>query len=1540
MKKQTSYFKKALVVLMAMIMVFTYMPGMAWADGNSNAEAPESITVELASGLALEDGTLIADVGDEFQFIAKDQNGNTADVKWSVPSYAPGTIDKETGVFKVTSPQSPGSTSYLYVTATSKVDSSVTKQQQFLMRGYKFSPGNKNLTASLSADGQKETSISFSGGVEGHNTWTHTADETIAKLTQDPGKGTQIKFIAYRPGTFEVNVKLDIGNNLEDTANITITGVAVEDADGKQGKTYLEKSTNEPNPKAQLKAWCAEGKKVTAWTSSDDSIAAVDANGLVTANGYGTALISAKDDDGKTGGIKVVVRDSEKPYFENIQFLSSAIKDYSNYKFKPEILEYELEISKYSTSTLTLQNTTLYDAGKYEAVAAYTDIDGDAKEVSVNVNKMTSLPGIPFGTSNIKIILSEKNSPEKKSIYTFKVTRPRDTGKAIKTSGGVVLQPEGRALLTTKYNGQAEGTLLKADENGTVTSGTGFDTSNNARIYLLQANKKFKLALKASTDYAHIRYSTDDGKAWTELPQGGGSTETITVSSSSNVAKVTIQILDDKTYTDNLAADKSGFAEGETTTYVVWVESINANTEAAEILTAECEDGDWYPEFNSNKYSYTITVPAETTEKNLIYTVGKDATVTLKNVEQKPDSEGKYTLPLTISAQTLTITSADGSMVNSYSFKMLKKKAGCPDKVIDFLCIGSQYTNGAGFGGYGIYPEATLAGSPKSLGNFGGYITYYYEDAIQNAPNNKYGIDFYVYGNAFADGGSAAEPGQVYVSKDNKTWYALAGSEHYEDKAIWDYTITYTKGTDGKAYWTDNQGNKIVKTVAKDWPSSQHYYLNDVPNQSSYSYTGLVLKSQEDNTITGTSNTTSWSAETKFGYSDYYRNSNPLGTDVNPYVEKPIQSNGFDISWAVDADGNPVELDDIHYIKVATASNIWAGSFCEKSTEVTAVMRTTPQSDAVGKTEAPTSIVITDGASKKVIKLSDKQQIYKLDLDDMKYISISVDGAGEADNIYVNNQRIAANGAAEGIKVTKEDGEKLVRVIVQNGDKEPLIYLLKLTSNAKKSDDLIDGIKIIAGGTSRTAATKDGKTYTASVGYRINEVSLIPIVDSDTAILINDAEKQETYKLSEGVNTFTVKATKDGKEQIVTLNITKESAPAKTGKINVYFTLLGDSIHGSDGQEHTLKKGGLEIWIKKTSYEVDAPATVLDVFEKALGSKYSFTNDGGNYISKINGLAEFTNGEYSGWMYTLNGTYPDFGVAEQTVKDGDAIVFHYTDNYHSEEASDRWNSGSAVAPAEDVKEVTSDAKAGTTTAPTEVKVSEKTNADGSKTKVAEVKVSADNQKEILKQAKEKKSNEIILVVSSKSVGDATRADVTLDKSFIDSIVKDTDAKLTIKTPFGDKTYTQEELKAMSDAATGSTVTVAIEKAEQPADDNAAKIEKAKSIVKEMKLVARSSKTAKKNVKAVLKNDAKVKASIKELKELGFTVKYRFYRSTKKSASYKSAVTKKTATYTNTVGKKGTKYFYKVQVRVNDENGKLVAKTELKQCKYATRTWTK
>ena len=262
--------------------------------------------------------------------------------------------------------------------------------------------------------------------------------------------------------------------------------------------------------------------------------------------------------------------------------------------------------------------------------------------------------------------------------------------------------------------------------------------------------------------------------------------------------------------------------------------------------------------------------------------------------------------------------------------------------------------------------------------------------------------------------------------------------------------------------------------------------------------------------------------------------------------------------------------------------------------------------------------------------------------------------------------------------------------------------------------------------------------------------------------------------------------------------------------------------------------------------------------------------------------------------------------------------------------------GADAAPESPV-ETTGKAGSAVTTSPAEVKVSGTTGA---------VTVKADNQKEILKQAKEKKSAQVVLVVANSDAKGAEKLELNLEKSFLESLLKDTSAKLVVKTPLGQKTYERDELQKLVNETTGTTVKAEINKdnvdtaAEEPTEENAAKIEKAKSIVKNMKLVARSSKTAKKNIKAVLKSDAKVNASIKELKDLGFTVKYRFYRSTKKAASYKAAVTKKTASYTNTSGKKGTKYFYKVQARVYDENGKLVAKTALKQCKYASRVWTK
>ena len=389
----------------------------------------------------------------------------------------------------------------------------------------------------------------------------------------------------------------------------------------------------------------------------------------------------------------------------------------------------------------------------------------------------------------------------------------------------------------------------------------------------------------------------------------------------------------------------------------------------------------------------------------------------------------------------------------------------------------------------------------------------------------------------------------------------------------------------------------------------------------------------------------------------------------------------------------------------------------------------------------------------------------------------------------------------------------------------------------------------------------------------------------------------------------------------------KPLPPTGTDDIMVYLTVKTDT----------------ETWLEKAPVTVKNDATVYHAFTSGLDAAGMSENGAADgYVKSITKgdvtLAEFDKGKNSGWLYKVNNVLPNVPLTSYRLSDGDEILWYYTVDYKQDPAAGSWT--------EPAKDVVTTGKAGSavTTSPTEVKVSERTSTDGTKEKVAEITVSADNQKEILKQAKDNKSAEIVLNVAKDSVKDATKADIKLDKSFIDSIVKDTNAKLTIKTPFGDKTYTQDELKALSEAATGSTVTVTIEKAaEQPTDDDAVKAEKiakAKKLTASMKLTARTEKTAKKNIKVTVKTNSKTTASLKELKDLGYTVKYRYYRSAKKAASYKSAVTKTTKSYINTAGTKGKMYYYKAQVRVYDENGKLIAKTALKQCKYANRKWSK
>ena len=220
----------------------------------------------------------------------------------------------------------------------------------------------------------------------------------------------------------------------------------------------------------------------------------------------------------------------------------------------------------------------------------------------------------------------------------------------------------------------------------------------------------------------------------------------------------------------------------------------------------------------------------------------------------------------------------------------------------------------------------------------------------------------------------------------------------------------------------------------------------------------------------------------------------------------------------------------------------------------------------------------------------------------------------------------------------------------------PVAFKLELGGTYQNKYTIGDTLDLT--GISLTATWSDGTT----TGVALNDPAL-KITGFDT-----NTRGQQTVTLSYGAAKAEITVT-------VLLPVGKD--------ITVTFSLLGDSVHGNSGDKHTLADGNLEKWIDGVTVTVGNNATVLDVITKALGSKYVIENETGNYIQSITpkdgkALGEFTNGNLSGWMYTLNGKHSNLGVAQQYLMNGDVIVFHYTDDYSRENAFDQQKSADEV----------------------------------------------------------------------------------------------------------------------------------------------------------------------------------------------------------------------------------------------------------------------
>ena len=115
------------------------------------------------------------------------------------------------------------------------------------------------------------------------------------------------------------------------------------------------------------------------------------------------------------------------------------------------------------------------------------------------------------------------------------------------------------------------------------------------------------------------------------------------------------------------------------------------------------------------------------------------------------------------------------------------------------------------------------------------------------------------------------------------------------------------------------------------------------------------------------------------------------------------------------------------------------------------------------------------------------------------------------------------------------------------------------------------------------------------------------------------------------------------------------------------------------------------------------------------------------------------------------------------------------------------------------------------------------------------------------------------------------------------------------------------------------------------EQNAAHV---KELMQSAKFKVTTTKTSKKSVKVQVAAKSS-KTMISDIKSLGYTVKYQFYRSTKKDAGYKLLKTSSKNSFISTKGTKGRKYYYKARVLVYD-GSKLVARSALKRCSYGAR----
>lgn len=141
---------------------------------------------------------------------------------------------------------------------------------------------------------------------------------------------------------------------------------------------------------------------------------------------------------------------------------------------------------------------------------------------------------------------------------------------------------------------------------------------------------------------------------------------------------------------------------------------------------------------------------------------------------------------------------------------------------------------------------------------------------------------------------------------------------------------------------------------------------------------------------------------------------------------------------------------------------------------------------------------------------------------------------------------------------------------------------------------------------------------------------------------------------------------------------TEAPKPPVGTEITVRMTIKADSGYWFNGSV-TIRGEGATVY--HALIEALAEAGMSQVGAES-GYVRSISKDGKT-------LSEFDNGENSGWLYKVNGDLPDVGLTSYAIKDGDRIVWYYTDDWTLDPDAGKWYVkpiSSTITPAAAIKD--------------------------------------------------------------------------------------------------------------------------------------------------------------------------------------------------------------------------------------------------------------